>query len=58
MYEKRRLIKDNAGEIVTGVAVSSVGGLVGTTLMVRLINLTRPALRVALLSRNITSPPP
>lgn len=56
MYEKRQLVRDNAGEVAAGVAVSSVGGLLGTAFMVRLLNLAQPALRVALLSRNITSP--
>jgi putative effector of murein hydrolase len=56
MYEKRQLIRDNAQEVATGVAVSSVGGLLGTAVMVRLANIVSPSLRVALLSRNITSP--
>ncbi|KAL3908012.1 MAG: hypothetical protein SGARI_003260, partial [Bacillariaceae sp.] len=56
MYEKRQLIKDNAKEVAAGVAVSSIGGLFGTALMVRLAQIAQPSLRVALLSRNITSP--
>ncbi|KAL3895975.1 MAG: hypothetical protein SGARI_007291 [Bacillariaceae sp.] len=56
MYEKRQLIKDNAKEVAAGVAVSSIGGLFGTALMVRLAGIAKPSLRVALLSRNITSP--
>jgi putative effector of murein hydrolase len=56
MYEKRQLIKDNFKQVVTGTAVSSIGGLFGTALMVRLAHIASPSLRVALLSRNITSP--
>ncbi|KAG7348650.1 LrgB family protein [Nitzschia inconspicua] len=56
MYEKRQLVRDNAKEVATGVAVSSIGGLIGTAAMVRWISIIQPSLRVALLSRNITSP--
>jgi putative effector of murein hydrolase len=56
MYEKRQLIKDNAKEVAAGVAVSSVGGLFGTAILVRLAQIAQPSLRTALLSRNITSP--
>jgi putative effector of murein hydrolase len=50
------LIKDNAKEVAAGVAVSSVGGLFGTAILVRLAQIAQPSLRTALLSRNITSP--
>ena len=56
MYDKRELIRDNFLQIATAVSVSSLGGLFGTAWMVRLIGLVRPSLRLALLSRNITSP--
>jgi putative effector of murein hydrolase len=56
MYEKRQLLRDNAKEVATGVAVSSLGGLLGTAVMVRCMNVLQPSLRIALLSRNITSP--
>lgn len=56
MYDKRELIRDNFLQIATAVSVSSIGGLFGTAWMVRLIGLLQPSLRVALLSRNITSP--
>ncbi len=56
MYDKRELIRDNFLQIATAVSVSSLGGLFGTAWMVRLIGLLQPSFRVALLSRNITSP--
>jgi len=56
MYDKRALIKDNFLQIATAVSVSSLGGLFGTAWMVRLMGLVQPSFRVALLSRNITSP--
>jgi len=56
MYDKRDLIQENFAQIATAVSVSSVGGLFGTAWMVRLIGLMQPSFRVALLSRNITSP--
>ena len=48
--------RDNFLQIATEVSVSSIGGLFGTAWMVRLIGLLQPSFRVALLSRNITSP--
>jgi len=56
MYDKRELIRDNFLQIATAVSVSSLGGLFGTAWMVRLIGLVQPSFRLALLSRNITSP--
>jgi putative effector of murein hydrolase len=56
MYDKRQLLRDHAKEVATGVVVSSVGGLLGTALMVRFMNIQQPSIRIALLSRNITSP--
>mmetsp|Transcript_3553 Transcript_3553/g.4203 ORF Transcript_3553/g.4203 Transcript_3553/m.4203 type:complete len:614 (+) Transcript_3553:100-1941(+) len=56
MYDKRDLIRDNFFQILSAVSVSSIGGLFGTAWMVRLMGLVKPSLRVALLSRNITSP--
>jgi putative effector of murein hydrolase len=56
MYEKRQLIEDNAKQVATGIAVSSLGGLFGTALMVRLARIISPECRTALISRNITSP--
>lgn len=56
MYDKRELIRDNFLQIATSVSVSSLGGLFGTAWMVRLMGLIQPSLRLALLSRNITSP--
>lgn len=56
MYDRRKLMRENLPEVATAVGVSSVGGLFGTALAVRLLNIGNPLVRLALLSRNITSP--
>jgi putative effector of murein hydrolase len=56
MYEKRKLMRDNLAEVGTAVGVSTFGGLYGTALLVRLLDIGNPFLRLSLLSRNITSP--
>lgn len=56
MYDRRKLMKENVGEVTAAIAVSSLGGLFGTALAVRLLAIGNPSLRLALLSRNITSP--
>ena len=56
MYEKRALMKQNLMELCTAISVSTLGGLYGTALIVRLLNIASPQLRLSLLSRNITSP--
>jgi putative effector of murein hydrolase len=56
MYDRRQLMKDNWKEVLTGVGISSVGGIFGTAAMVRALRLASPTLRLSLLSRNITSP--
>lgn len=56
MYSRRRLMRDNVKEVGTAVGVSTVGGIFGTALAVRLLDIGSPFLRLSLLSRNITSP--
>lgn len=56
MYERRQLVQSNAAAVATGVAVGSVGGLFGTAMAVRLLQIGNPYMRLSLLSRNITSP--
>ena len=56
MYDRRQLMKNNWKEVVTGVGISSLGGIFGTAAMVRILHLASPTLRLSLLSRNITSP--
>lgn len=56
IYDRRKLVEENVAEVGTAVAVSSVGGLVGTAALVRALRLASPAVRLGLLSRNITSP--
>lgn len=56
MYDRRKLMKDNIKEVGTAIGVSSLGGLFGTALAVRWLQIGNPALRLSLLSRNITSP--
>jgi len=56
MYNRSKLIKENLKEVSTAVVTSSVGGLFGTAAAVRLLGILKPSLRLALISRNITSP--
>ena len=56
MFDRRKLMKENIGEVAAAITVSSFGGLFGTALAVRLLAIGSPALRLSLLSRNITSP--
>jgi putative effector of murein hydrolase len=55
MYEKRKLMKDSFAEVVVATSVSS-GGIFATALLGRMLAILSPDLRLALLSRNITSP--
>jgi len=56
MYERRRLMRENLAAVGVAAGVSTLGGLFGTALVVRLLNIGSPHLRLSLLSRNITSP--
>ena len=56
MYNRSKLIKENIMEVGTAVVTSSLGGIFGTALAVRMLNIMKPSIRLALLSRNITSP--
>lgn len=56
MYSRRQLMKDNLKEVGTAVGVSTLGGLFGTALSVRWLDIASPYIRLSLLSRNITSP--
>jgi putative effector of murein hydrolase/putative effector of murein hydrolase LrgA (UPF0299 family) len=56
MYRRQQLVKDNVIEVATAIGVSTLGGLLGTALAVRILNVANPFLRLSLLSRNITSP--
>lgn len=56
MYERRKLMRENLAEVGSAIAVATTGGLYGTALAVRWLGLVSPALRLSLLSRNITSP--
>jgi putative effector of murein hydrolase len=55
IYERRRLIRQNLKEVVTATSVSTLGGLFGTAMAVRLLGLATAELRLSLLPRNITS---
>ena len=56
MYEKRQLMRDNLVEVGTAIGTSTLGGLFGTAVLVRWLEIGEPTLRLAMLSRNITSP--
>lgn len=56
MYERRKLMRDNLPEVGAAIATSTIGGVFGTAALVRVLEIGDPTLRLALLSRNITSP--
>jgi putative effector of murein hydrolase/putative effector of murein hydrolase LrgA (UPF0299 family) len=56
MYERRKLMQENLLEVGTAITVSTAGGLYGTALAARFLEIASPYLRLSLLSRNITSP--
>lgn len=56
MYNRSKLIQENIKEVGTAAVTSSVGGLFGTAAAVRLLSIAKPSIRLALISRNITSP--
>ena len=56
MYDRKKLMKENIPEVATAITTSSVGGLFGTALLAKLLNLASPLVRKSTLSRNITSP--
>jgi putative effector of murein hydrolase len=55
IYERRKLIQQNLREVITATALSSLGGLFGTSLAVRMLCLTSAEVRLSLIPRNITS---
>jgi putative effector of murein hydrolase len=55
IYERRALIRQNLGEVMTATGMSCLGGLFGTAMAVRLLGLASARLRLSLLPRNITS---
>ena len=56
IFDRRRLVRDNALAVATAVSVATFGGVGATALAVRLCGIGIPAVRLSLLSRNITSP--
>eukprot|EP00590_Aulacoseira_subarctica_P005366 CAMPEP_0172419218 /NCGR_PEP_ID=MMETSP1064-20121228/5656_1 /TAXON_ID=202472 /ORGANISM="Aulacoseira subarctica , Strain CCAP 1002/5" /LENGTH=251 /DNA_ID=CAMNT_0013158587 /DNA_START=798 /DNA_END=1553 /DNA_ORIENTATION=+ len=57
MYGRKSIMKQNVKEVATAVAVgSTIGGLFGTAILVRLLKLTSRTVALSLLPRNITSP--
>jgi putative effector of murein hydrolase len=57
MYNRRTIMRKNIKEVATAVIVgSTAGGLFGTALLVRLVNLASSTITLSLLPRNITSP--
>ncbi|KAL3812026.1 hypothetical protein ACHAXA_001333 [Cyclostephanos tholiformis] len=56
MYGRRKLMRENVPEVAVSTLVSSVGGLYGTAMLVRMLRISDNTLRLSLLSRNITSP--
>ena len=56
IFDRRKLVRDNAAAVGTAVGVATLGGVGWTALAVRLCGIGIPAVRLSLLSRNITSP--
>lgn len=56
MYGRKKLMRENLSEVAASTMVASFGGLYGTASAVRLLGIVNPAIRLSLLSRNITSP--
>jgi putative effector of murein hydrolase len=56
MYARRMLMRDNWKSIVAAITTSTITGLLGTAIAVRWLTQTSAAIRLSLLSRNITSP--
>lgn len=56
MYDRRKLMRENIPEVGISIGVSTFGGLFGTAWAVRFLSIGNPAVRLSLLSRNITSP--
>ncbi|KAL7579221.1 hypothetical protein ACA910_011383 [Epithemia clementina (nom. ined.)] len=56
MYERRKLMRDNLPQVGAAIATSTIGGVFGTAALVRWLEIGDPTIRLALLSRNITSP--
>ena len=56
MYGRRGLMRENVPEVAASTVTSSLGGLYGTAIMARMLRVADPTVRLALLSRNITSP--
>lgn len=56
MFNRSKLIKENIKEVSAAIFTSAFGGLFGTAAAVRFLCIAKPSLRLALLSRNITSP--
>ena len=56
MYGRKKLMRENISEVAVSTVVASFGGLYGTAAAVRALGIANPAIRLSLLSRNITSP--
>jgi putative effector of murein hydrolase len=56
MYARRILMRDNWRSILSAIGAGTVTGLFGTAVAVRWLTQTSDAIRLSLLSRNITSP--
>lgn len=56
IFDRRRLVRNNAKAVGTAVGVATAGGVGVTALAVRLLDIGIPSVRLSLLSRNITSP--
>jgi len=55
MYSRKKLMTENLLAVTAAALVSSVGGLFGTALVVRLLHVASDTVRLSILSRNVTT---
>lgn len=55
MYSRKKLMTENLLAVTTAALVSAVGGLFGTAIAVRLLNVASEVVRLSILSRNVTT---
>lgn len=55
MYSRKKLMKDNFLVVMAAMLISSTGGLFGTAIFVRILNIANKVLRISLLPRSVTT---
>lgn len=55
MYSRKKLLVENLLVVITGMLVSSVGGMFGTAAFIRFLKIKGDVIRLSLISRNVTT---